>query len=122
VALTAAAVTACAHKIAGSKSGTAAVKAAAALALALVLHQSAGVWRTPKVYLSDLGQAFHWANYARLKTYPGAEGKRGALLDLARDLFFDPANWEEVVKGLPDSPSRSEAIDFLSNLGNRSRA
>ncbi|MBW0365836.1 AAA family ATPase [Ensifer adhaerens] len=90
-----------------------------AKALSLVAHQAVGGWKTPEVYLSDLGRAYHWANYARLKTYPGAEGKRGALLDMARDLFFNAEKWLSVVSDLEPSSDRSTAIDELTRLGMR---
>lgn len=90
-----------------------------ARALAVVLHNIGGTWRPPVVYLSDLGRAFHWANYARLKTYPGAEGKRGALLDQAVGLFFNVDNWIQAIEKLTDSPERAQAIQELNELGVR---
>ncbi|MCK1472846.1 MoxR family ATPase [Bradyrhizobium sp. CW10] len=86
-----------------------------AKALALVRHPSKATWTVPQVYLDDLGQAFHWANYARLKTYPGAEGQRGALLDAATALFFDSRKWISIVEALQSSSSdiRGKVTDEL---------
>lgn len=90
-----------------------------AKALALIKHDVIGKWAPPQVYLDELGRAFHWANYARLKTYPGAEGKRGALLDQAKKLLFNANNWIAVMQELPDSAERNEAIRALTQLGVR---
>ena len=88
-----------------------------AKALALVRHLSKARWTPPEVHMDDLGQAFHWANYARLKTYPGAEGKRGALLDAARALFFDSHKWIAVLEGLKTDPNvRSAVCEKLERL------
>jgi len=90
-----------------------------AKALTLLLHPpSGGKWTAPKVPMTELGRAFHWANYARLKTYPGAEGNRGSLLDAAQALFFAPQKWIEVVDSLrADRKSSTEVSKQLEHKG-----
>jgi len=82
-----------------------------AKALTLLRHPpSGGKWTAPNVRMHDLGQAFHWANYARLKTYPGAEANRGSLLDAARALFFAPQKWIAVLDSLKTDTQVSAAV------------
>jgi MoxR-like ATPase len=89
-----------------------------AQALTLVRHKPPeGSWTPPEVHWEDLGQAFHWANYARLKTYPGAEGNRGALLDAAQALFFDHKKWIAVLESFKAREATSRVSRKLLELG-----
>lgn len=83
------------------------------ISAALNAQAHAAMHGRQKVSLADLRVGFAWANFARLKTYPGCEAERGPILNAVADLCFNPKTLKSLRDDLVKQESKDEEVALL---------